>query len=229
MNELSGSGQLCHEQAAPSNEPQASALRRRTFRFALKHLIPAIAVVALLLVLCVSLSGNVLNVRAATACDPVQEWYFGLDAQNADIRNVAVMRGAFTMNTRLCVSLFAVQHGRITEVSRFTLMRSPNQLFGRIRETLTIYLALGSWDSANGRITQLGSAGQSRAGGWRSEVPVCIPSKFCDSFRGSITPGRTYLIYAEGNTQIQLDAHLTIEEFAKKHSGDYFVVTARLY
>lgn len=227
MNDLSDSRPLCEEQAAPSKERQASTSRRR--RFTLKLLMLAIAVAAILPALWVSLSRNVLNVRAATASDPVQEWYFALDAQDAHIRNVAVVRGAFTTNTRLSVSLFAVQSGTITEVSQFTLMRSPNQLFGRIRERLTIYLALGSWDSANGRITQLGSAGQSRAGGWRSELPISIPNKYCDSFRGSITPGRTYLIYAEGNTQIQLDAHLTIEEFSKRHSGDYLVVTARLH
>ena len=46
---------------------------------------------------------------------------------------------------------------------------------------------------------------------------------------GSMKPGRAYLIYAEGDAQVQLDPDLSIEEFAKKHSGNYFVITAQLH
>ena len=226
---LSDSRQLCEEQTAPSNEREARTSERRRFQFTLKQLLFAVAVVAVLLTIWVSLFRKVVNVRAATASDPVRERYFGFYAEDAEIRNVVVLNGGFTKNTWLSASLSAVQSGKITEINGFTIGRSPNQIGGPIRETLTIYLAFGSWNSPNGRVTQLGSVGQSRGSGWGSELPISIPNKFNDSFVGPMTPGRTYLIYAEGDTDIQFDANLTIDGFAKKHSGNYFVVTAQLH
>ncbi len=213
----------------PSTEREPSISLRRRFRFTLKQLSIAIAVIAILVATWVGFFRKVVAVRAANASDPVWERYFGFDTARAEVRNVVVVRGGFTKSTWLSASLFAVQSGKTTGINGFTVGRSPNRIGGPIKQTLTIYLALGSWNSPDGRITQLGSAGHTRGSGGSSELPTSIPNTFNDSFIGSMIPGQTYLIYAEGGTQIQLDPSLTIEEFAQKHSGNYFVVEAELH
>ena len=45
---------------------------------------------------------------------------------------------------------------------------------------------------------------------------------------GSITPGREYIIYAEGDVKIIMNQHMTVTEFAQKNTGNYLVVTAQL-
>jgi len=228
MRSLSASHLVHEQQTPPSNHGDVAAMKRIRFRYTLKQLSIAIAVIAVLLAAWVAYFRKVVTVRAATTADPVRKNYFGLEFHDAEVRNVVVVSGGFTRSTWLSACLYAVQSGGITQISGFTIGRSPNRS-GPIKQTLTIYLALGTWDSPYGRVTQLGIAGHSRGTGGDSAVAVSIPNTYRDSFVGSMTPGRRYLIYIEGDSQVQLNPNLTIEEFAKKHSGNYLVVAAQLH
>jgi hypothetical protein len=218
---------LVGRDAEPPSKELASA-ERSGVRFTLKYLLISLAVLAVVFAIWAGYFRKVVTVRAATANDPVRESYFGFDNDNAEARNIVVVKGGFTKGTWLSASLAAVQNGEITIINEFTVGRSSNRIGSLPKETLTIYLALGEWESPHGRVTQLGSVGQTRGGGANSDVSVSIPNRFSDCFVGTMVPGRSYLIYVEGDTLIQLDSNLTIEEFAEKHAGNYFVVIAQL-
>jgi len=99
------------EQESPSNDSAPSGVERRGFRFMLKHLLIAVAVIAVLLVIWVGNFRKAVTVRASTASDPVRESYFGFDNDNAEARNILVVEGGFTKGTWLSASLSAVQSG----------------------------------------------------------------------------------------------------------------------
>lgn len=215
-------------QSSVTNDPAATSAERRRIRFTLKQLTVAVAVVAVLLTIWVCLSRKVITIRPARNDDPIRERYFGIDGQDAVIRNIAVAKGTFTKSSWLSASLTVVQGGQFQEVNSFTVGRSPNQIGSPVWQTLTITLALGSRNASSGRVVQLGSAGHSRGGGAGGERPVAFKSSFSDSFAGSITPGRDYIIYVEGDTKIDLHSHMSIAEFARTNHGNYLVVTAHL-
>jgi hypothetical protein len=201
---------------------------RPAFRFTLKQLFLAIVVVAALLGIWAGWIRKVAIIRPATRDDPVRERYFGIDDEEAQVRNFAVVKGTFTKSTWLSSSLYAVQGDQVQEINGFTVGRSPNQIGAPPWQTMTITLALGSWDTRRGRIVQLGSVGHSRGSGASGEWPVKFSSTFSDTFSGSITPGREYIVYAEGDTKIDMGREMTLAEFARKNRGNYLVVTAQL-
>lgn len=205
-----------------------STAKQGRFRFTLKQLFIAIGVISLLLGFWAGWMRKVVTVRPARSDDKIRERYFGIDEGKAKVRNIAVVKGTFTRSTWLSASLFAVEGGQNQNLNSFTVGRTSNQIGGMPWETLTITLALGSWDTPQGRIVQLGSIGHSRGGGSGGECPVSISATFSHSFSGSITPGREYIIYAEGDTAIQLDQKMTLSEFCQKNKGRYLVVTAEL-
>ncbi len=217
-----------HTQAPTSNDPTASSPEPRRFRFTLKQLSIAVAVVAVVLAIWVGLLRKVVTIRPARGDDPVRERYFGIDDDNAEIRNIAVARGTFTKSTWLSASLTAVQGGQSQEINGFTVGRSLSQIGSPPWQTLNIILALGSRDTPNGRAVQLGSVGHSSGGGAGGEWPIGFQTDFSETFTGSITPGRDYIIYAEGDTKIDMNPQMTISEFAQKNLGNYLVVTAQL-
>jgi hypothetical protein len=217
---------MCEEVPA-SNDPQASP-ERHGFRFTLKQLSIAIAVIALVLTVWVGLIRKDVTIRPARSGDPIRERYFGFDREDIEIRNVAVVNGTFTKSTWLTASLIAVQGGRVEEINGFTVGRSPNQIGSPSWQTVTITLALGSRDTPNGRVVQLGSVGHSRGSGAGGEWLITFPSDFSETFAGSIRPGRDYIIYAEGDTKIDITPQMTITEFVKRNQGNYLVVTAQL-
>lgn len=198
------------------------------FRFSLKQLFIAIGVISLLLGFWAGWIRKVVTVRPARSDDKIRQRYFGIDEEKAQVRNIAIAKGTFTKSTWLSASLFAIQGGQSQSLNSFTVGRTPNQIGGMPWETLTITLALGSWETPQGRMVQLGSVGHTRGGGSGSEYPVSVSATFSHSFSGSITPGREYIIYAEGDTAIQIDQRMTLEEFCQKNKGRYLVVTAEL-
>ena len=220
---------MSEEQTTAPKARESPPSERRGLRFTLRQLFVGIAVVAILLGIWVGWIRKVVTIRPAGDSDPVRGRYFGIDDENANIRNIAVANGTFTKSTWLSASLSAVQGGQVQELNAFTVGRSPNQIGSLPWEPLKITLALGSWDTPNGTIVQLGSVGFSRGTGRSGEMPVSIPSKFSSSFEGSITPGREYIIYAEGDARIVMSRDMTVAEFAQSNAGNYLVVTAQLH
>jgi len=201
---------------------------RGRFRFTLKQLSIAVALVAVLLGNWVGFIRKAVTIRPARGDDEIRESYFGIDGEDAEIRNIAVAKGTFTKSTRLSASLIAVQGGQSREINGFTVGRTPNEIGSLPWKTLTITLALGSRDTPNGRVVQRGSVGHSRGGGAGSEWPITFASNFSNTFADSITPDREYIIYAEGDAKIDLSPSMTVAEFAKANAGNYLVVTAQL-
>lgn len=217
---------LANSQTPSSNQANATP-GKAGFRFTLKQLLFAIAVVSVVLAIWIGFVHKVVNVRPASSDDIVREHYFGIDEERTEIRNIVVAKGTFTNSTWLSASLFAVQRGQIQEVNAFTVGRSPNQIGSPIWKTMTITLALGSSVETNRRIVQLGSCGHSRGGGRGGYLPVSMNAEFTDSFTGSITPGHEYIIYVEGDTEFEMCREMTLDQFAAKN--DYLVVTAELH
>ncbi len=55
-----------------------------------------------------------------------------------------------------------------------------------------------------------------------------IPADFTYALARTITSGRPYIIYVEGDSPINATPGMALAEFAKLNSGNYFVVTAEL-
>jgi hypothetical protein len=187
-----------------------------------------IGIVAVLLGIWVGWIRKEITVRPARAEDRLYQRYFGIDEEGARVRNIVIAKGTFTKSTWLSAALYLVQSGAVQEVNAFTVGRSPNRIGDSIWETMEITLALGDRDTSNGRLTHLGSAGQTRGGGRRGELTHAIAAKYSASFTGRITPGREYVIHVEGDTDVRLDRETTLDEFLKRSSGNHLVVVARL-
>lgn len=171
---------------------------------------------------------KVVAVRPARSEDHVYERYLGISHDNASVRNIAVVKGTFTRNTWLNVRLIAVHSGQCQTVNALTVGRTPHEVGSLPWRTMKITLALGEWDTADARVIQVGSAGQTRGGGSAGEYPVDITTSFAETFTGSIWPGRECIIHAEGDTKIEMNGAMTVQDFTQRHTGNYLVVTAQL-
>jgi len=215
--------------AAIENDRPASLPERRPFRFTLKQLLLAIVVVSLLLGVWVTFFRKVANVRPPRGTDPAPERYFGIDDDAEEVRPIAVVRGEFTKHTLIQATLWSVQRGRLQEgLSVRSICGNSNQNGTARRETLTATFVLGSRNTPDGRVFQLGTAGQGKSAGYSSGPPVSIPSTFSGAFTGTIKAGPEYVIYAEGDMKIDLSRATTRTEFLRKNPGNYLIVTAFL-
>jgi hypothetical protein len=116
-----------------------------------------------------------VDVRAAKATDRLYDQYFGIGPNDdklgkADFRNIAIANGTFTLDTWLSASLYHVKRGEIQELNSITVGRCPNQIGAPHWLPMKFTLALADRRSPEGRITQLGSHGESRGGGRSSEI-----------------------------------------------------------
>lgn len=201
------------------------------FHFTIKQL--------LLAVLCIAAAFGVWNwlfrpitFRPATNADRVydRDRYFMIDSDDAHVRNIVVVEGVFSRNNALSAALFAVEAGKVTELSGLTVGRSPNQIGDFFWRQMRITLAMADRESAQGRITQLGSAGQSSGrGGGGAGLPHHISSLHSTTLSGSVSHGDGVVIHAEGDQPVALDEDMTIDEFALRNPGNYLVVTARFH
>ena len=202
--------------------------KRPRFRFTVRQLLLAVLVAAVLLGFWIGCVRKIVAVRRVRNDDRVYERYFGIDRDATEIRNIAVVEGTFTKGTWLSASLFLIRSGKTQDVAALTIGRTTSSIGSPIWREMKITLALGQWNTTAGQITQLGSAGQTRGYGSDSDLPVNIPASFTNAWTGSISPGREYIIYAEGDTAIQMEPSMTLEEFAQTNIGNYLVVTAQL-
>lgn len=174
-----------------------------------------------------------IEVRAAGSDDPISNRYFGIDTSDKNndvkIRNIAVVTGTFTLNTWLSASLYHVKSGEIQEINSFTVGRTPNAIGAPHWVDMKITLALGDRIVPEGRITELGSAGQSRGGGSNSEIINNVDPIQAMILPGRITSGTKRILYIEGDPGITVDQTTTVEHFAEENKGDYLVVEIELH
>ncbi|MBX3448608.1 MAG: hypothetical protein KF777_03560 [Planctomycetaceae bacterium] len=196
---------------------------------------PAIGLAAAFFTVLVSgwLLREIVDVRASTATDRIYERYFGIDSYEEDVvvsfRNIAVATGTFTLSTWLSASLYHIKGGDVQEINAFTVGRSPNQIGAPHWVDMEITLALGDRNTPKGRVTQLGSAGQSRGGGrggGRTHDVVATATTFLP---GRFTSGTKRIVYVEGDRGFNVSAAMTTAEFASQNKGNYLVVELELH
>src|SRR5262245_49026811 len=68
-------------------------------------------------------------IREATPDDETFERYFGIDSEGSpQLRNIAVLEGAFSTWTQPVARLYLVQDGKVDEVNAFDFGRSLHQV-----------------------------------------------------------------------------------------------------
>lgn len=196
------------------------------FQYRIKHLLLAVAVVAVALSIWSSYVHKPLAVRGAEPSDPTYEQYFSF-AEGMKARNILVVEGSFTKGTWLSGSLYLVQRGKITRLNELTVGRSPNRPDDGIWENLTITLALGDKETPKGRVTNLGSRGQSRGTGSCGGIAHTVKVLKSRTMPGRINSTGEAITYIEGDADPIIDRDLTLEEFGQKNQGNFLVVTLR--
>lgn len=169
-----------------------------------------------------------VTVREARPTDPLAERYFCFSDDDMQARNVAVVSGPFSLETGVSACLFLVRSGRVEVVNSFVAGRSRNQFGSPDWKRLTIRLALGEKDTPAGRVTTLGSAGQSWGSGQMGKGTLDFRATVSQVLPGRLPSGREQLVYVEGDSEFVADRDLSIEEFATRNGGNYLVVMVRL-
>ena len=185
-------------------------------------------VVVLLAIWHTWLRGSV-SVRPARDDDIVQERYAGIGSPDAEIRNIAVVRGMFTDDMWLAFGLRVVEHGRVHVVNEVSAGRSPTPIGAPPWESMVLTLALGSWDTPAGRMTHIGCVGQSRCSTGTGARAATISRQYSYRFSGTIVRGRKYIIHVEGDAPITMPKAATLADFARVNTGNFLVVTAELH
>jgi hypothetical protein len=204
----------------PDNQPTCR------FRFTLKQLFLAVALVAIGFGTWHWLTRKVVVVRAPRAEDRV----FG-DESLKSRRNVAVVTGRFMKGTSLLAKLYLAHSGIVAEDFGHFIEGRKEEKGGPIWESATIRLGLGEYPLTGGQRTDLLITGDipggSMASNWQSiRHNINVVAK--QTLPGKITPGRPHIVYAEGDRQIVVDGSMTVEEFAKANPGNYLVVTVEV-
>lgn len=192
-----------------------------------------VAVALVALVFCGWFLRSVVDVRAATATDHTYERYFGIDSFEEDVvvkfRNIAVATGTFTHGTWMSASLYHVNGGDVQEINAFTVGRTPNEIGAPHWVDMKITLALGDRNTSEGRVTQLGSAGQSRGGGRGGEMTHNVVASASTILPGRFTSGTKRIVYVEGDSGFKASSAMTVAEFAGQNKGNYLVVELELH
>jgi hypothetical protein len=188
----------------------------------------AISIFGLSAVTCIVLLWPRVYVREAISTDKTYDRYFGAPHENSIARNIAVAEGTFTLGTWLTGHLYHVQDGEVQELNAFSVGRTPNAIGAPHWVDMRITLALVTYDSQIGSITQLASAGQSRGGGHSSEISTSVSATHKRFHGGRLLSGQTRILYIEGDSSFTLNPGSTVESFAESHKGNFYVVVAGL-
>ena len=202
----------------------------RRFRvFSVKQLLLVIAVVALSLVVWHRFTLRSISIRPTHSGDPGIEVLF--PGENVEFKSIAVIDGKIhgTEQVHLSLFLYEVQNGRVDGLGDYTLVRRPvekDDLFG---DTGTILIALELRKTPTGLNVDLetdGASSGSGSGNWKKTITFGLDHS--DTFGGTLLQGREYVIHAEGDTPIHLDARTNLARFLQSHAGRHLVVTAKL-
>jgi hypothetical protein len=175
---------------------------------------------------------GVISIRAADSNDKVYKRYFGIDSYEKDVevrfRNILVVTGTFSLNTWLSASLYHVKSGDIREINSFTVGRTPNAIGAPHWVDMKFTLALGDRIGPEGRMTQLGSAGQSRGGGSSSDILNDVVPISTITLPGRLSSGKRRIVYLAGDPGFKLDTSMSVQQFADENLGNYLVVELEL-
>jgi hypothetical protein len=197
-------------------------------RFSLKTLLIAIAVFATALGVWPHLFRTTAYIRSPRTDDTVGRSKTSLPrVDDEEVRNVLFLRGKFNQSTRLYVSLIAVQAGQL-EVQNRSILSCHHADHAAFPSTSETMLVLRSSRRPAGKVTYIDHRGILMSGNSIQSKPHNIPSTFTYALSASIVAGRPYIAYVEGNNQIDASCDMTLGEFAKKNSGNYFVVTVEI-
>jgi len=121
---------------------------------------------------------------------------------------------------------YYVHSGQIDQINSISVCRIPNSIpYAHIKD-LKFTFALSAEKTSNGISTSLGCVGHTRGGGGgRDSLIHNHQMTKTQLFDGRLRGGRTYLLYIEGDTSFVATRDMTIDEFAKKNNGNFFVVT----
>lgn len=208
---------------------------RGRWQFTLKQLMGAVTAVALLLGLYYwTMTVDVCEVPLGT---PVAQWCFGYLGPNInpsltdkDIRprNIARISGRFFAGgSHVRATLYLVENGKATRIKSLSVGESPDRMGTSFGEHLRITFALGDLNTPHGRVTSLGSVGETLAfgdGGWSHPHKVKSTAQHT-LLTGRVGQGEARVVYAEGDQPPSVKFGMTIEDFAKRNPGSYLVVT----
>jgi hypothetical protein len=205
------------------------------FQFTLKKLLIVTTLIAFLLG-CFRYWTSVFYACEASPNTPVFENYFGFSGiesyypsvQSKDVkaRNILVVTGRFQgRGPHLCVILYLVENGKITKNTSYNVGESSSRIGTFFGENLKITIALGDIDTPDGHVVLLGTHGQTAGAGSSGSIPSNVKPLTHKAFAGRIFPGYQYLSYVEGDELSDVTRNMTINEFAKRNSGKYLVVT----
>jgi hypothetical protein len=170
-----------------------------------------------------------VDIREAEASDRIHERYFGFAYEDMTARNILVATDTFTKSTWLSGILHLVHDGLVDVVNTWAVGRSSNRLGDGIWERMKITVALGEKYTAAGRVTNLGSAGETHGEGQGGGLPNTVNALFSLAMPGRIVPGGKHIVYLEGDREPILDPEMSLDDFARKNTGSYLVVTLELH
>lgn len=205
-----------------------SRLPTRRFRFTLRQVLIAVFIIAACLGIWVGLVRKAVVVRPAVLSDRLYEEYFGINDENTTPRNVVVVEGVFSKNTWISASLYLVEAGKVRPMNAVTVGRTSNSLGDLPWQSMKITLALGDAETPDGHATWLGAAGFTRGGGNGGLSTHNVTASFTKATSGTMTAGREYVLYVEGDAQPVVSFNRSVEDFAQTNGGNFLVVTGRL-
>ena len=169
-----------------------------------------------------------VHIRAATPADRTYENYFGVMEEEFVARNIAVSEGPFTLRRWLTGTLYHVQDGSVQKLNSFSVGRTPHAFPSPIWQDMRITLALISYNSENGPVTQIGTAGQRRGGGGGNNLSTSVQAKERRFVPGTLFMGQSRILYVEGDSKFTLTPGMTVQSFSEANKGSFYVVVVGL-
>lgn len=157
------------------------------------------------------------------------ELAIGLPPAHLLVRHIARIDARLCKGTDLDTSLYLVESGTVTEISRITFGASSAELgfapLGRFHATL----ALCDAETPIGRVTLLGCRVYAAGAATISSVkPHRAGNVTTRLFPGTVISRKGRIIYVEGTDSVDVTGNMSVEDFATRNNGDYLVITLRL-
>lgn len=88
---------------------------------------------------------------------------------------------------------------------------------------------MGEEQEGDGRLMQLGAAGQSSGAANLGSVLSHAKNEVRARYSGAPTTGMDYIAYIEGDPVVDVQPTMAIQDFASRNRGNYNVVVLRLH
>jgi hypothetical protein len=200
-------------------------------RFSLKTLLIAVGVFAVSLGAWSMMFRKDVHFRPPRSDDRTGDWDIRRPLRaDEEVRSVAFASGRFDQEAQLIARLFMVQMNE--KHQQFELVLEPvvkkQVIFPSTYETTFFFRT--DEKTSEGSSTNLDWRSELftfRASGSGSHLPN-IPARYTYSYTRTITPGRPFIVYGEGDTPITANRDMKILDFANSHPGNYSVLVAEL-